>query len=274
VADDFEQPDLRTKTRGAGGGSVYRHPHTGLAVPSVTSISGLIDKSSFLVPWGVKVTAEWVSTHLDELAPIKDPDAIVEVIKAGSRKIRDGGKDLGSLAHNTIEALCRGQQVDIPDEVQHHVAGWLEWCAHYVESFILVEETVWNHTIGYAGTMDVLARFKDGRNVLVDYKTGKDVHADAALQLNALAHGECLVSMKGERPLPQIDGLGVLHLPAPVMTATGRVSVRGKWSYRPVEFRDIEWRTFQALRFAHAWEKEWSKTAIGGKQQRPEGDQS
>lgn len=265
---DFEQPDLRTKNRN-GSGSSYQHPHTGVRVPSVTTISGLIDKSSFLVPWSAKLAAEYVVENLDTLTSIPDPDAVVETIKVGAEKKRSAGRDLGSLAHNTIEALCRGQQIDVPEECQHHVSSWLEWVGRYVDHFVLIEETVWNHTVGYAGTLDVLAKFKDGRNILVDYKTGKDVHADAALQLNALAKAECLITTDGEMPMPQIDGAGVLHLPAPVLTPTGRVSVRGKWSFREVRLRDIEWQTFQALRFAYDWEKVHSTSALGGKQTTP-----
>lgn len=264
----FEQPDLRTK-EDQGRGSSYQHPHTGERVPSVTTISGLIDKSSYLVPWSAKLAAEFAADNLPTLMNIPDPDAIAEFVKAGAERRRNAGRDLGSLAHNTIEALCRGQQIEVPEEVQHHVKSWQEFIARYVKRIVMMEFTVWSHAHAYAGTGDALFEFKDGRMVLVDYKTGSDVHADAALQLMGLASADVVITTDGEAPMPQIDGLGVLHLPAPVFTKTGKVSVRGKWSFREVPMRPQEWETFLALRRAYQWEKEESRGALGGKQTSP-----
>lgn len=265
---EFEQPDLRGKSEQRSS-SFYQHPHTGEKVPSVTTISGLIDKSSYLVPWAAKTAAYWAADHIAELSGLTDPDAIAGAIQAGGDKERAKGRDLGSLAHNTIEAICRGQEIEIPPEVVHHVTGWNEWMERYVRKLILIEETVWSHRHGYAGTLDTAAEFHDGRLMLIDYKTGSAVHADAALQLNALARADVIVSTDGERPLPKFDGLGVLHLPAPVLTPGGKQSIRGQWSFREVEMRDVEWNTFLALRYAYGWEKSESKSAIGGKQTMP-----
>lgn len=265
---EFEQPDLRGKSEQRTS-SFYQHPHTGEQVPSVTTISGLIDKSAYLVPWSAKLAAYWAADHISELTGLTDPDAIAAAIQTGADKERSAGRDLGSLAHNTIEAICRGQQIAIPPEVEHHLKGWNEWMERYVRKMVFLEETVWSHRFKYAGTFDCIVEFHDGRIMLVDYKTGSKVHADAALQLNALARADVLVTTDGEQPMPRLDGAGVLHLPAPVLTAKGRPSTRGAWSFREIPLRDVEWHTFQALRFAYDWEKEHSKTAIGGKQTMP-----
>ncbi len=261
----FEQPDLRTKDP-SGSGSSYQHPVTGERVPSVTTISGLIDKSSFLVPWSAKLAAYFAADNMPTLMNIPDPDAIAEFIKAGAERERNKGRDLGSLAHNIIEALCRGQQIEIPEEVAHHVASWQTWLRRYVKRIVWMEQTVWSHQHKYAGTADVLVELHDGRICLVDYKTGSDVHEDAALQLTALARADVIVTTDGEFPMPRIDCAGVLHLPAQVITKTGKESVRGKWSFRPIPMRDEEWETFLALRRAHRWEKEQARDAMGGKQ--------
>lgn len=272
MAEQFEQPDLRSKNVGQGGrGSSYQHPHTGDLVPSVTTISGLIDKSSYLVPWSSKIAAEWVAENFDQLLGIRDPDVMVAAIKEGAEKKRNAGRDLGSLAHNTIEALCRGQRIDIPPEVAHHVAGWMQWADRYVDHFVMIEETVWSHQFQYAGTFDVLAHFKDGRNVLVDYKTGKDIYVDAIMQLNAMANADTVVTMDGEVPLPEINGLGILHLPAPVLTAKGKPSVRGSWSFRTVRKSQEDFESFLALRRAYEWEKHYAGQGFGGKQTSPIG---
>lgn len=271
----FEQPDLRTKRKsGDGGSSVYTHPHTGAQVPSVTSISGLIDKSGFLIPWSAKLAGQYAYHNAEVLAGIDEPEVAAAFVAEGARLMRDKGKDLGSRVHNAIEALCVGAQVDIEDDLVHHVTGWQEWLTNYgVKRILLTEFTVWSHQYSYAGTGDALVEFGDGSWVLVDYKTGKDVHPDAAMQLIALVNADVIITTHGEAPMPKVHKAGVLHLPAPVMTPGGRVSVRGKWSYRDIplegEAADQTWRTFLALRQAYEWEHTVAPKILGGKQTAP-----
>lgn len=263
----FEQPILRMQ---GPNGSYYQHPHSGEAVPSVTTISGLIDKSGHLTPWAAKLAAWWAADNFDLLQLCRDPDEIADLIIGGSQRRRDEAKELGSLAHNTIDGILDGKGGPIPDAVTHHIKGWTEWVSRYVDSFILTEATVWSHRYLYAGTLDALVKFKDGSTRLVDYKTGSQVHTDAALQLVALSKADCVVTTDGESPLPRIDGFGVLHLPAPAFTPTGRVSTKGKWSYRDINITEQEWTTFLCLRQVYDWEKKHSKKVLGGKQTQPE----
>lgn len=259
----FEEPDLRTVGRY---GSSYQHPKTGQKVPSVTSISGLLDKSSFLVPWSAKLAAEWVAPNVEALAFLPDDATRVTVIKEQAKLLRNGNRDIGSLAHNTIEAIIHGEHVQVDPRVQPQVDGFLEWREEFVQQIIVVEATVWSYRYDYAGTLDLGVVLKTGELALVDVKTGKDVHEDAALQITALARADSIISTAGEiANLPWQTG-GVLHLPQPVRTATGKLSVRGKWSYRPVQMRDVDWDCFLALRRAHDWEKHHAGDAIGGKQ--------
>ena len=266
----FEQPDLRTTNQGSLGGSTYQHPHTGQQVPSVTTISGLIDKPH-LVPWSAKLAAEFAADNAEEILGLTDRDLRVACIKAGAEKARAVGRDLGSSAHNAIEGLTLGRMTmaDVPEDVQHHVAGWSAWVREFVASFLLVEATVWSHRYGYAGTLDAVVTLKDGRVCLVDYKTSKDVYTEAALQLAALRFADCVVSTDGEFAMPRIDCCAVLHLPAPVLTKTGKQSIRGKWSFREVTADAEDFEVFLALQRAYQWEKGKAATVIGGKQTKP-----
>lgn len=267
----FEQPDLRTTNDKSMGGSTYQHPHTGEVVPSVTSISGLIDKSGFLVPWSAKLAAQYAAEDAKALLSLKDPVAIQAAIQAGGEKLRSAGRDHGSSVHNAIEALSLGKlrYDEVPEDVRHEVDGWLEFVKNFVQSFLLIEGTVWSHRFGYAGTFDAVFIHKDGRHILLDYKTGKDVYADAALQLAALRNADVLVTTDGEFAMPRIDGCAVLHMPPPVLTKTGKVSVRGKWAYREVTADAEDFEVFLALQKAHRWEHVKSKGVFGGKQTKP-----
>lgn len=266
----FEQPDLRTTNAGNLGGSTYQHPHTGEQVPSVTTISGLIDKPH-LVPWSAKLAAEFAADNAEEVLGLKDRDLRVACIKTGAEKARAVGRDLGSTAHNAIEALSLGRMTmaDVPEEVQHHANGWLAWVQGFVAQILLVEATVWSHRYGYAGTLDTVVTLKDGRNCLVDYKTSKDVYTEAALQLAALRNADCVVSTDGEFAMPRIDCCAVLHLPAPVLTPKGKQSIRGKWSFREVTADAEDFDVFLALQKVYRWEHGKAATVIGGKQTKP-----
>ena len=67
----------------------------------------------------------------------------------------------------------------------------------------------------WAGTVDLIARIRDGRRVLFDYKTGKTgIYPKDALQLATYRHAthiQISVSTNGEepelmdRPMPEVD---------------------------------------------------------------------
>lgn len=266
----FEQPDLRSSNEKNLRGSTYQHPHTSAIVPSVTTISGMIDKSGFLIPWSAKLAAQWAmdAENFKPLQALKDEDARVAAVVAGAKKLREAGRDVGSSAHNAIEALSLGKLAmeDVPERIQHHVNGWLEWCGKFVSQFVLIEATVWSHQHQYAGTLDLVAILKDGRHCLIDYKTGKEVYTDVALQLAAIRNADVVLTTDGEFAMPRIDCCAVLHLPDEVRTPTGKVSVRGKWSFREVTADQNDFDVFLALRKVYDWEHEKTPHVLGGKQ--------
>lgn len=255
----FEQPELKSPW------GFYQHPFTGQQVPSVTKISGLLDKPH-LITWGANMTAEWAVDNFDELASLSTREARLALLKDGGKQYREAGRNKGSMVHTLIEQTLAGLAPEVPQDCRHNFNGWLAWLAEFVDHFEQVEATVWSHRFGYAGTVDAIARFKDGRRVLVDYKTGKDVYAEAALQLAGLRFADVIVTTEGEFPLGDFDATGLLHLPDPVLTPTGKASVKGGWSWREVTADAEDFETFCALRRAYSWEHGKAKDVIGGKQ--------
>jgi hypothetical protein len=85
---------------------------------------------------------------------------------------------------------------------------WREWWGSTGMKPILVEHPVWNGFSGYAGTVDCVAEDKDGKKVLLDWKTSSGVYPDHHLQLAAyLGAGE------GNREFPAIDRAVIVHIP-------------------------------------------------------------
>jgi hypothetical protein len=87
---------------------------------------------------------------------------------------------------------------------------------------------------------------------IVDYKTGKDVYAEAALQLNGLGNCEFIGMDSGEEiPMPKIDNAVVVHIRPE------------KWSVVPALYNDTVFHRFLGALHTAEWMLKDSKQAIG-----------
>jgi hypothetical protein len=74
-----------------------------------------------------------------------------------------------------------GPEPRVVDKAMWAVMAWQDWVASVSLKPLWIEQMVWSDTYGYAGTMDLLAEV-NGRQVIVDWKTGKAIYAEAHLQ--------------------------------------------------------------------------------------------
>ena len=109
----------------------------------------------------------------------------------------------------------RGEEVEVPDELAGHVESYVRFLDDWDPQPVLVERTVVNYTIGYAGTLDLVADL-GGRRLLLDVKTNRSgVYGDVAFQLAAYRYAEHYVAEDGTEPvMPEVDGAGVIHVRA------------------------------------------------------------
>lgn len=223
---------------------LYVDPDTGEKVPGVTSISGSLPKD-FLKWWVAKLTAEAGVDHLGELVGIalRDRGAAVDFLKRAHLRATGGAAERGTKVHEILEELARGGKPRYHPDFKGYVAGFEAFCAEFNPEWLFLEQTVWSEA-GYAGSFDAIAEVgpEDAREtVLVDFKTTKSgVHADVALQLNAYAHAEWMVTPNNDggldrTPMPELDGLAVLHLRPEA------------WSLVPVALSDEVHEVFLAL---------------------------
>jgi hypothetical protein len=141
--------------------------------------------------------------------------------------------EAGTLIHDLIETHVKEGRLGLSvgtvkmivdkaglseEEAIEEVMPWFRQYLAFEKRFQPVweqlESTVWNRTLGYAGTMDGLMRLPNGRRYLVDFKTGNGVYPEYGMQLEALARGEVIIDPETgyERPMTQVDSLAVLHL--------------------------------------------------------------
>ncbi len=235
------------------GSRYYMWPLTGETFPSVTTIINSLSKPA-LVNWASKQAAEYAVSNWKQVMQTilaQGPTEAVKQISGAHRRTLDDSSAIGTHVHANVQASIEGRDMLIPHP--EHMRFFEAWKLVYKPEFVLCEATVYNRAVGYAGTLDFMARI-DGVNTIVDVKTGKNIYPEVALQLAAYANGEFIGAQDGdnyvELPMPPIGAAGVLHL-----RMTG---------YRWIPVR-IDSEIFTAFRHVHQawmWQQYLSKTVL------------
>lgn len=74
----------------------------------------------------------------------------------------------------------------------------MKWCEENVSEFLDCERPVVSEKYGYAGTFDFLAKDKEGKIFLGDFKTSNQLNDE--YQLQAVAYMNAIYEMEGIRP--------------------------------------------------------------------------
>lgn len=132
-----------------------------------------------------------------------------------TRELPDG---VIAQARSVLSAL---EPDPVPKEA--YVRQFLKFVQDYNVIPVLTERKVFNLEHGYAGTFDSIVEMDDFRdpsrrvNVLLDYKSGKAVYGEVALQLAAYRYAEFYianddVAEPDEQTMPAVDACAVVHL--------------------------------------------------------------
>lgn len=197
----------------------HRYTHAGKTYPGVTGILKVIDKSDALMNWAARNTAEAAVAQIGALPSLLDtvgPEGVVKALTSRSSWKRDQAAALGSEVHDLADQWTRGLDPQIPEHARKHVANYAEWWTASGWSLRTSEAMVVHPDAGYGGTLDLLARDRDGRTVLADIKTGKAVYSEAVLQLAAYGMAK-LIQPGGASesyPMPVIERHVILHVTA------------------------------------------------------------
>lgn len=146
---------------------------------------------------GAPIVHDWVCEHLP-----------TEFLKGGSDLSKDAAKK-GTDAHAWIERALKGEEFPadaVPVDARPSYERFLEFRKIQPFEIIKTEAVVHHGVFKYAGTMDALVRYPDGRVVLMDWKTSKSVKYPE-YKLQVVAYKEAAEEMTGEK----IDAMEIVR---------------------------------------------------------------
>lgn len=230
----------------------YGYRVNGEYLRRVTTLLRGIPKD-WLGNWAAKTVAEFAVDHRDAWVDLPRTDA-VKLLKGSPWSRRDDAGDRGTAIHNALEAFARKSPLpEMNDDERACAEAAMSFLRERGSRILGAEITVYNLTLGYAGTFD-LWDLLDGTSWILDYKSSSGVYAEHAVQQVAYKRAEyAVVQAEGEddkwsgKLIPWkdvIDRVGVVHVEP------------GKATLYPVlpEVEDRLWRVFRAAAFMKVWQ--------------------
>lgn len=237
-----------------GGGRGYPVGSEGQLYPSVTTVLKSM-ASPALERWRINLAAEFaVKDHIRALAN-DDKAAAQKLIAQEPFAFRAGGAaDLGTRVHAAVEAEVTGVRYELDEEVKPFVATWARAVKEHSITFVATELTCYSHAESYAGTFDAIVKVGHSDAAVLDYKTGKRVWGDVALQLAAYANAEGILATPDGRELAPM---------VPCRTDKGLVMLlhANKYELSPVDL-PVAWSAFKAARVLWNWQRIYSKRVL------------
>lgn len=195
--------------------------HDGTKLPSVTTILSTALNKPALPGWAAKVVAEEAMANLPQIVRMSrtDRDGAIKFLKGRPYAQRDDAAAAGTKAHELAEAYVLGKPYEVPDEssdLGRTLAQFVRFLDDWQPVFEATEAVVANVTVGYAGSLDAIARIPGlgNRLLVIDYKTSKSgPYPEWALQTAAYARAEHLWLPDGTKvDMPKVEGAAVLRL--------------------------------------------------------------
>jgi hypothetical protein len=267
-------PDTGPRNAFVGPGGLRYYQWQGQVVPSVTSIRNMAGQPHALVSWKVAKVCDRAVDELDTLVammnrPAKPRERVVEKnrreearrwLRQAHEEARDRAASAGTAVHRAAElGLTPATVADyvdpesgvvIPaDDIRPKLRQYLAWLEESGATVVYQERQVWNLTLGYAGSFDLMARFPNGELWIVDLKTGKQTYSDHVLQQVAYLMAEFIgaddvIDETATAHLHQVAGVAILHL-----------QDEGWEFIRPVADTRA-WRAFQGLLAFATWTRD------------------
>ena len=229
----------------------HQYTFDGKTYPGVTGILSVIDKSAALMSWAARQTAEaavdlamqttWDDDNkgksgdtsgLDMLLGSVGREGTIKALTSRSSWKRDEAASLGTEVHRLADDLIHDRLTPdmVPERAIKHVKAYTDWWGAAGWTVRASEAMVIAPDQGYGGTIDLLCRDRDGKTVLADLKTGRNIYTEAVLQLTGYSCAKYIQPPSGPTfIMPKVDRHVILHVTADgvreVEVNVGRVEI-------------------------------------------------
>lgn len=246
----------------------------GRMVPSVTSVRNMAGQPHALVSWKVAKVCDRAVDELETLTamlsrPAKPRERVLEKnrrkearawLRAAHEEARDIAANRGTAVHRAAEQGMTPNMVSdytdpetgtvIPaEDIRPKLRQYYAWLDESRAEVLLQERQVWNLTLGYAGSFDLLCRFPNGELWIVDLKTGSHTYSDHLLQQVAYLMAEFVgaddvIDEQATALLHQVAGVAILHLQD------------DGWEFIALDADPRAWAAFRGLLAFATWTRE------------------
>ena len=154
--------------------------------PSVTKITGIIDKSGPLVNWAVNMALDVCKENIapKEWYSQEELNSIWAQSKKAHYVKKQEAADIGTNTHKWLEKFFASQIIDLPPQDADYrpsVDAAVKWSEQHKIQFLLTERPIYSIKYKFSGYTDGIA-LVDNKLTLVDYKTGNNIYDEVWLQ--------------------------------------------------------------------------------------------
>ncbi len=186
-------------------------------LPAVSTLLNQMAKPQ-LINWAARIAADYAVDNWDDLGH-EPPSQRREAIRTAHDRSRNTAAAKGTTVHSFAEDLLAGKPVEVPDELQAQVQGLAAWWEKAGLARVNAEQMVWTPddddlgVCGYAGTLDLRVMCPRRGPGVLDIKTNASgIWPDMALQLEAYASAEYMVTEGRDHPQGPVAWTGILHV--------------------------------------------------------------
>lgn len=228
-----------------------------------TTISSTLDDTHNLTNWKLRILACGLRDAHDIYARLATTpnDNTRELNQLVQQALDAGGintaANIGTALHEMTQHHDEGTQQHLPEAWNERIQTYAQTLADnqitiltkHIEQVVVLDD----HKI--AGTIDRIVRLADGRTLIADLKTGRDLTYswnNIAIQLAIYAHATHCYNPTTQRrtPMPDVDQTTalVIHLPATEPgCALHLLDIRAGWEAAQLAIAAREWRQTRNL---------------------------
>ena len=235
----------------------------GRELPSVTTIKSMAGMSYNIHRWALNCVVDRAVDQNDSLNRMlaatdeASRTAAKKWLLAAATEEKDRAADLGTRIHDA--AAKNTDLTRVAPDMHAQLRQYHAWLEQEKPEVLYTEQQVFNLTLGYAGTFDMMCRMPDGETYIVDIKTGKSTFPEHALQLCAYSLAEWVgendvIDWDATNELHGVSGVAILHLQ------------KTQWKWQEVQITPRMFRAWRGLVEFATWSGEHRamKTVLSG----------